>query len=144
MSVLWRKETGEAVFFQFEIDAAEALSGGHFTSVEPTDAPRAEVGRDDRKTAVIGEKDRLGQPLTAEERTYIAPVQAEADDVSPHGPHSVGAVGAAPEVKDSAPFDPSIASREELVSWMIGRGETVRATTSTLTLRDRAANLLKG
>lgn len=144
MTVLWRKDTGEAVFFQFPIDAADAIKGGYFTSEEPANASDDDVEHDDKKTQEIGERDRLGQPLTKEERAYIAPIQAQADDVSPLGPQAVSAVEAPPEPTEKTPFDPVKASREDIIAWLVNRGETVRATTSTLTLRDRAANLLKG
>ena len=135
--ILWRVDNGKPHLFEYAVDANEALAGGHYTSDRPQEQPEKKEEfsvQELRKIAAIAERERLGSPIAAEDRLQLEEYRATDEKLSPAAPKEIPA----PEttaVEDT--FNPALASRAELFSWLGENAEPAPSAMSTVNLRQR-------
>lgn len=144
---VYDKETGEAVWCPYSVDAREHIDSGRFV-LEPPENAEEPKGPDElsyseaARLSGIAEKARLGSSLTPEERSDLGEYQKAAEQFSPSGSGSVPAPGVEPVLEK---FNVATADRGSLFEYLRSQGEDPQNALGTAALRKLATDIfMKG
>lgn len=136
---VYAKDTGQATWFQYSVDARECVATGRFSWEPPENAVSNEAvdlsSEDAERLSGIAEKARLGSPLKPEERDELGEFQIASGQFSPAGSGEVPAPGVDPVFET---FNPATSDRKQLFDYLREHGEDPANALSTEKLRDQA------